>query len=234
MEEIMSEPTKNNQVVSHVSQPNCAPDASFESVVSYPERTEDWGDGGYHGNCDGRLFLNLLHLYQPRDVADPMCGSGTTRDVVRDYNASTGRNVLYWGSDLRDGFDASVGEFPGEFDLVWVHPPYWDIVRYGAGVGDLSAVFEYAEFVARLGLCLERASRALRPGGRLAVLVADIRRKGRYYALGRDVMALEERLGAIRSIIIKVQHRCRSDWKSYRLEDPRIRHEYCIVFKRPA
>ena len=41
--------------------------------------------------------------------------------------------------------------------------------------------------------------------------------------------------GEIRSIIIKVQHNCTSDRKSYgKPEDPPIKHEYCVVFKKTA
>jgi len=41
--------------------------------------------------------------------------------------------------------------------------------------------------------------------------------------------------GEIRSVIVKVQHNCTSDRKQYgKLEDPPIRHEYCVVFKKPA
>ena len=40
--------------------------------------------------------------------------------------------------------------------------------------------------------------------------------------------------GEIRSIIIKVQHNCTSDRKRYgKLEDPPIKHEYCVVFRKP-
>ena len=36
------------------------------------------------------------------------------------------------------------------------------------------------------------------------------------------------------SIIIKVQHNCTSDRKQYgKLEDVPIRHEYCVVFRKP-
>jgi hypothetical protein len=52
------------------------------SIVSYPERCTLWGDGRYRGNCDGRLFLNLVRRYNAKRVADPMVGSGTTRDVI--------------------------------------------------------------------------------------------------------------------------------------------------------
>jgi hypothetical protein len=39
----------------------------------------------------------------------------------------------------------------------------------------------------------------------------------------------------LRSIIVKVQHNCTSDRRRYgKLEDPPIKHEYCIIFKKTA
>ena len=39
--------------------------------------------------------------------------------------------------------------------------------------------------------------------------------------------------GEIRSVIIKVQHNCTSDRRQYgKLEDPPIKHEYCVVFRK--
>lgn len=205
------------------------------SVVSYPDRAKQWGDGRYRGNCDGRLFLNLVLQYGPRRIADPMMGSGTTRDVIAGLNTKRTAPLEFWGGDLNMGFDLTRDSLPGKFDLVWLHPPYWNIIEYGNGPSDLSAIGDYAQFLTRLTDCLCRCFDALNPGGRLAVLIADVRRSGKYYPLGRDVMNLDSKLGDVRSVIIKTQHNCRSDSRSYyRLEDPRIRHEYCIVFKRPV
>jgi hypothetical protein len=65
----------------------------------------------------------------------------------------------------------------------------------------------------------------------LAVLIGDVRRKGEYTAIIKDVLNFPH--GEIRSIIIKVQHNCTSDRKRYgKLEDVPIRHEYCVVFKK--
>jgi len=65
------------------------------------------------------------------------------------------------------------------------------------------------------------------------VLIGDGRRKGRYTAIIKDV--LNAPCGEIRSVIIKVQHNCTSDRKQYgRLEDPPIKREYCVVFKKPV
>lgn len=203
------------------------------SLVSYPQRCNAWGDGRYRGNCDGRLFLQLVQHYRPRCVADPMLGSGTTRDVIAGLNRHKTADIRYWGSDLRLGFNLLTDDLPGTFDLVWIHPPYWDIIRYSNDLSDLSTIDNYVEFRAALRVCLQRCFASLNPGGRLAILVGDIRRNGSYTPLVRDVLNLEGELGQLRSIIIKAQHNCRSDGTEYtRLEDPRILHEYCIVFKR--
>lgn len=208
-------------------------ESEFGSIVSYPDRAKQWGDGKYRGNCDGRLFLNLLLQYRPKAVADPMMGSGTTRDVVTGLNQERGTAIEYWGGDLHSGFDLLTQPLPGRFDFVWVHPPYWNIIEYQNGPADISAVHDYTEFLERLTTCLTRCADALASGGRLAVLVGDVRRRGKYYQLGKHVMDLDGKIGDVRSVIIKAQHNCRSDGRTYhRLEDPRIRHEYCIVFKR--
>ena len=65
------------------------------------------------------------------------------------------------------------------------------------------------------------------------MLIGDARRAGRYTAIIKDVLNFPH--GELRSIIIKVQHNCTSDRKHYgKLEDPPIRHEYCVVFRRPV
>jgi hypothetical protein len=210
-----------------------AEEEDMTSVVSYPNRCSLWGDSCYRGNCDGRLFKNLVLRYRARRVADPMLGSGTTRDVVEGLNRYKHTGIAYWGSDLRAGFDLTKQELPGRFDFAWIHPPYWNIVRYGSGPGDLSACGNYEQFRELLMTCLKRCYDALEPGGRLAVLIGDVRRDGRYTALIKDVLNFPH--GELRSIIIKVQHNCMSDRKAYgKLEDPPIKHEYCCVFKKPA
>lgn len=210
------------------------PDPVMTSVVSYPQRCNLWGDGAFHGNCDGTLFKELVQRYRPRSVADPMKGSGTTQHVVEGLNRWCGHAIHYWGSDLAEGFNAVSQKLPGRFDLVWVHPPYWNMVRFGSSAADLCHCATYEEFRIALRAVLKNCFEALKPGGRLAVLVGDLRRHGRYMPIVRDVLNWEGELGELRSIIIKAQNDCRSNSKRYNfMEDVRIMHEYCVVFKRP-
>jgi hypothetical protein len=201
------------------------------SVVSYVDRGP-FGDPKYPGNCSGRLIKNLILKYSAKHVADPMQGSGTSRDVVEGLNKYKKTGITYWGGDLRQGFDLTKQDLPGKFDFVWIHPPYWNIIRYSNGTpNDLSNCENYKEFRELLMVCLKRCYEALDFGGRLAVLIGDVRRGGKYTPIVKDVLNFPN--GEIRSIIIKVQHNCSSDQKRYgKLEDVPIKHEYCVIFKK--
>ena len=208
-----------------------AEDEGMTSVVSYPSRCQLFGDSRYRGNCDGRLIKDLILRYGAVKVADPMEGSGTSRDVVDGLNRYKRAGISYWGGDLRSGFDLTKQDLPGRFDFVWIHPPYWNIVQYRSGSADLSNCGSYERFRELLMVCLRRCYDALEVGGRLAVLIGDVRRAGRYTPIVKDVLNFP--YGEIRSVIIKVQHNCTSDRKRYgRMEDVPIRHEYCVVFKK--
>ena len=209
-------------------------DPEMTSLVSYPRRVSQWGDSRFRGNCDGTLFKNLVLRYGAKRVADPMMGSGTTFDVIEGLNHYRERSIGYWGGDLKRGFNLMSQDLPGTFDFVWVHPPYWNIIRYSNDPRDLSVVETYPEYVSKLRVCLVNCYDALERGGRLAVLVGDVRRAGKYYPIVRDVMNLEGHVGELRSVIVKAQHNCSSDRIRYaRMEDVPIQHEYCVVFKKP-
>ena len=211
----------------------CGSTAGLSSLVSFPKRNNCWGENCFRGNCDGTLFKELVHRYARTRVGDPMLGSGTTAHVIDDMRHHGLTSISYWGSDLRRGFNLLTHTLPGTFDFIWMHPPYWDIIRYEKHPGDLSSFDDYSEFLEALKTCMLNCRSALSDNGRLAVLVGDIRRRGRYYPLGSDVAAMAPLVGELRSVIIKAQHHCTSDGRSYtRMEDPPIKHETCLIFKR--
>ena len=209
------------------------PDKSFCSVIDRPQRCSLWGDAGYRGNCDGTLFKNLVQWYQPSRVADPMVGSGTTRDVINGLGQHGQFVGRFWSGDLRGGFDLLNTPLPGRHEFVWVHPPYWDIIRYSDHPSDLSKPQPLDDFLQQLEACLIRCYESLQMSGRLAVLIGDVRKAGRYHCLAHEVMKLGGRIGELCSVIIKTQHNCKSDKTRYfRLLDVPIKHEYCLVFRK--
>jgi len=75
-----------------------------------------------------------------------------------------------------------------QFDLVWYHPPYWDIIRYSSDPRDLSACPTLEEFETKLNLSAERLFSAVTRGGILAVLIGDKRKSGQYFPLLRTCL----------------------------------------------
>jgi len=203
------------------------------SVVSYPQRGP-WGDSGYRGNCSGHLVKDLILRFNCKSVFDPAEGGRTVKDVVEGINRHFRRNIYYEGRDLRNNWDILTGALPEkEFDLVWYHPAYWDIIRYSDDPRDLSNCKTLKDFEYALNRSVERLFDAVKQGGILVVLIGDKRRDGKYYALFRSLL-MNQKIGHLKGIIIKVQHNCRSDRRTY-TSSPflvPIKHEYCLVFQK--
>lgn len=190
-----------------------------------------YGDPGYRGNCSGLLIKDLLRFYRPRRVLDPMQGSGTCRDVCRELR------INYRGADLKTGFDATRPEnFRGiePVDFVWLHPPYATMIRYNPGDARcLSNSADVPEFRERLRLVLENCRTVLTPGGKLSLLIGDVRERGRYQGL--PFHAFNAAVGAGFRLaapeIVRFQHGATSSRKRYaQAFIPRL-HDICFVFE---
>jgi hypothetical protein len=202
------------------------------SVVSYPDRGQG-GNPRFWGNCSPRLIEDLFRHYRPRLVYDPAVGSGTSSDVAQRLG------IPGFFSDLVRGHNVLQDEPPySGFDLAFFHPPYHDMVTYTgpssvwggqALAGDLSRCSSYDEFIARLNQASYRIYETLRQGGRLAILVGDLRRRGKFYPIQRDVRWY----GEPESLIIKAQHNMRSNRRSYSGNFVAIVHEYLVITRKP-
>lgn len=202
------------------------------TIVSYPERGEG-GKNSYRGNCSPKLIEDLVQYFKPKKVFDPMVGSGTTRDVCEKLGISC--DVL----DLNPafgGWDAAKDEIPGVYDLIFWHPPYADIIKYSGNMWgkpdprDLSQIplSEYPRFIEKLNRIQFRLYQSLTKGGRIAILVGDVKKNGRLYSIQRDI----DWLGQPEQVIIKAQHNCFSDRKDYGGKFIPIVHEYLLIFKK--
>jgi hypothetical protein len=204
------------------------------SVVSYPDRGP-WGDSKYRGNCSGWLVKDLILRFNCTSVFDPAEGSGTVRDVVTGINRFRRRAIEYEGRDLKHGWEILSGKLPNrQFDLLWYHPPYWDIIRYSHDPRDFSNCRTLEDFELKLNHSVERLNQAVRPGGIMAVLIGDKRKDGKYFPLFRTLLS-NPNIGTLKAVIIKFQHNCKSDRRVYHPGNPfliPIKHEYCLVFHK--
>jgi hypothetical protein len=195
----------------------------LSSVVSYPERGP-WGNNRYAGNCSGFLLIDLCATYRPQRVLDPMEGGGTSREVCADMN------IAYAGFDLHSGTDSLHDEIGTGYDLIFWHPPYHDMKIYSEDPRDLSRAGSLVMFQALLRSGFRRFFELLAPGGRLAILIGDLRRRGHYEPLTADVARLDR--DSLESIIVKIQHNVSSSQTSYTGSFVPILHETLTIFRR--
>lgn len=142
---------------------------------------------------------DLLLFYKAKSVLDPMEGSGTTRDVCKELG------IEYDGFDLRSGFDVLTDELPPkQYDLIFLHPPYWKMIRYSDDPRDLSNAADFPDFVDRMLSLLEKLSEYLSEDGKLVTLVGDLRKNGQVYPIGAYLQVFHRQ--ELKDKLVKVQH----------------------------
>lgn len=210
----------------------------MHSVISYPDRGH-WGDSKWRGNCSGHVYQDLFRQLQPSTFVDPMVGSGTSVEVAKEMS------IKAWGLDLHQGFNAvtdsillTVGE---QVDLCLSHPPYGPMIVYSGSVwggepnpADLSRCGSNQEFHEKMQLVLLNQRDATKPQGFYGTIIGDYRKNGTYTSYQAEMIARmpSDELAAV---IIKQQHNCVSDSRSYsKLALPRIMHEYILLWQKKS
>lgn len=155
-------------------------------------------------------------------------GGGTGEEVARELGYNNSIHL-----DLINGWDALKDEIPTYSDFVFSHPPYFDIIDYNKQRGsynedELSNKMPYDDFIAKLDLINKKIYASLINGGRHAILIGDVRKKGKYYSIIKDMTWF----GDLENHIIKVQHNVVSSNKIYKGNLIRIAHEHLLVFKK--
>lgn len=203
----------------------------MNSLVSYPERGIG-GNSSYRGNCSPLLIEDLIKQYKLESISDYACGSNTT------FDAASRLGIKSKTTDLSMGFDLIDSEITDINDFIFYHPAYWDIIKYSGNMygdkpfkNDISRIADYKEFMEALNYTVMKQYASLRQGGRMAILMGDIKRKGKLYSMILDII----KLGTIENIVIKAQHNTVSGRKTYSNNNfiP-IVHEYLLILRRDS
>ena len=195
-------------------------------------RAGEYGDRKWPGNCGGNLIKDLLRYFRPGLVLDPFAGSGTCEDVCREL----GIPCMAW--DIHKGIDACdpAGFGTGEtFDFIWAHPPYFRQKLYAADPRDLSRAKNLDEFLRRYGQFIRNAARALKHGGKLAVLMGDYSdRDAGFVPLVYHTKRLAFAAGLKQHCtdIIRFSHGASSGKKVYRSSFIPGLHDVCTIFEK--
>ena len=220
------------------------------SIVSYGENGRDtrYGSSKYRGNTDGGIvkdFLDFCEMKFKRPVqtcSDYMVGSGTTKDVCEE------RGVKGVWTDLRYGFNVLKEdcEIPDRPESIFWHPPYssminipyagsmWDDKEFEKKFGydpkpyDLGRM-DWDKFVKAMNFCLLKMFSALETGGRIGILMGDIRRNGVYRSMLLDIA----KPGEIDALIIKKQNNTWSGNQTYsNMNFVPIGQEYFLILRK--
>lgn len=207
------------------------------TLVSYPERGVG-GNNRYRGNCSPKLVEDLIAHFGVQDICDYMCGSNTTGDAARSMGITSHTYDLHSGFDL---LHCDISERP---QFIFWHPPYWDIIKYSdvmyrasevqSRYGydprryDLSRIPTWEQFVQAMNYCMMKQFCSLEAGGRMAVLVGDIKKKGKLLSMLFELI----KPGTVENVIIKAQHNCVSDGRSYSGRFIPIVHEYVLLLRK--
>ncbi|WP_437185257.1 hypothetical protein SH668x_002356 [Planctomicrobium sp. SH668] len=196
-------------------------------------RAGEYGDRSYPGNCGGNLIKDLLLYFQPGLVFDPMSGSGTCADVCQELN------IPCLSFDIHQGYDAcSTENAPAAetFDFIWAHPAYWRQKLYADDPRDLSRSPTLDHFLKRYGQFIRNSAQALKPNGKLAILMGDYCDRDEGFVpltWHTKRQAFANGLRQCCTDIIRFSHGASSSRKVYRSSFIPGLHDTCMIFEKP-
>ena len=190
-----------------------------------------WGESSYRGNCGGYLIKDLVQFFRAKRVLDPMTGSGTCRDVCEELGVACTSFDLRLGQNAAD--PGSYAGLPGH-DFVWLHPPYWRMIRYNEGERCLSNAPTLEAFLEQLGEVLELCASVLSATGRIAVLIGGYSDEGRHIPLPAltTARAIERGFWPACTEIVRLQHGNTSSRRRYNSSFIPGLHDVCIILER--
>jgi SAM-dependent methyltransferase len=212
---------------------NASPVPRLTSLYHF-HRAGEYGDRNYPGNCGGSLIKDLLIYFRPNFVFDPMSGSGTCADVCKELG------IVCQSSDIHQGFDACDPNglaTEDSFDFIWAHPAYWRQKLYADDPRDLSRSPTLDHFLKRYEQFIRNAAEALKPNGKLAILMGDYSdREAGFVPLTFHTkrLAFASGLRQCCTDIIRFSHGASSSQKVYRSAFIPGLHDTCMIFERAA
>lgn len=227
-------------------------------------------ENNYHGNFVPQIPSDVIRRFtQEGDVVvEPFMGSGTTlfecerlkrRYVGYDINESIvdyvkskmGRASRDFKIHLTDAssekaakeLNGDLGKFGREAaDLLILHPPYFDIIKFTEQKCDLSNALSLEDFLSRFVNVIGRMYPHIRKNGHIVLVAGDLYRNSEVVPLGFQLMdsVLSNFNCKLKGIVIKdmVGNRAKIGlnalWRKRALRSDYylFKHEYVFVFRK--
>jgi DNA modification methylase len=228
----------------------------------------------YHGNFVPQIVTQMFLRYTKEDdvVLDLFLGSGTSAieaerqgrqligvelkdDLVDEVRGKVSPELLddrirllqgdATSEETADRVRAALDAMGAEHaQLLILHPPYHDIIRFSEHVDDLSNAEDLDDFLAMFEAAARHGFALLEPGRFAALVIGDKYTQGELIPLGFHCMARMQRAGfRIKAIIVKNiagnergKGRDSNLWRYRALRGGFyiFKHEYVMVFRKPA
>ena len=213
---------------------NASPVPHLTSLYHF-HRAGEYGDRSYPGNCGGNLIKDLLTYFRPRPRhATPWPALALVPTCARNSASPACHFDIHEGFDACDPNDFSAVE---TFDFIWSHPAYWRQKLYADDPRDLSRSPTLEHFLKRYRQFIRNSARALKPGGKLAILMGDYcdREEG-FVPLTWHTkrLAFDAGLRQCCTDIIRFSHGASSSKKVYRSSFIPGLHDTCMVFEKQS
>jgi DNA modification methylase len=225
--------------------------------------------GSYWGNFIPQIPNQLMLRYTKKEdwVLDVFVGSGTTLIECRRLGrngigielnpevSKEARNLIKKENNVHnvitevitgDSRKVNLREALDKFDikqvqLLIMHPPYHDIIKFSNSKDDLSSAPTTEDFVKMFGEVLDNAAPYLEKGRYLGIVIGDKYYKGTWIPLGFYIMQeVLKRDFTLKSIIVKNFEETRGKRNQKELWRYRalvggfyiFKHEYILLFKK--
>ena len=147
----------------------------LSSVWSFGTREKGFGSHVFHGNCIPQVVKQCILRYSKEGdiILDSMSGSGTTLDVAKSLN----RKYLAFDinpkrKEIKKADSADLPLVNNRASMIFVHLPYWNMVKYSTEKEDLSRK-SLDGFYIKLQSIFVELKRVLKKEGHICVLVGD-------------------------------------------------------------
>lgn len=222
----------------------------------------------YWGNFIPQIPNQLLRRYTKKGdwVLDPFLGSGTTlieskrlgrngigielvprvaklakENIAREMNSDAHVEVIVGDSGELDFTRELKGVGIDSVQLLIMHPPYWDIIKFSDDKRDLSNAGSVDEFLNLFGRIVDKTYPILEKNRYFAVVIGDKYSGGEWIPLGFRVMdEVLKRDFLLKSIIVKNFEETRGKMSQKELWRYRalvggfyvFKHEYILLFQK--
>lgn len=225
--------------------------------------------GSYWGNFVPQIPNQLMTRYTKKGdwVLDPFLGSGTTliecrrlgrngigielnkrvakeasNLINKEINACNVSSEVINGDSRKVDLKETLNKFKlAQIQLLIMHPPYHDIIKFSRDKDDLSSASTTEDFTRMFGEVLDNTTPYLEKGRYLAVVIGDKYHKGTWIPLGFQLMnEVLKRPFILKSIIVKNFEETRGKRNQKELWRYRalvggfyiFKHEYILLFKK--